>query len=260
VRILPTSTFVLLLVAITQSAALDIPYSGGKQEQTIEVRTVHEAAPTWTVSDLRYLSITFGNLFSVQFRMMDAEDSYRCSMDDSATSRIFLRVSTPGEAVQLADSGTTWDAQNSYPSPGASTPLAPVQGTYDSFPLPGYRFGFEMYCEGEDQRVNPNWNRLVFVKSGSHYAKFAITATQDTVWNVHFITGYRYIKTITLHYVVNETNDLTGNTSLLRPSRPNRSGSRFGARMEHELYNPLGIRLRREPGRYEPTVTVPRKP
>jgi hypothetical protein len=137
--------------------------------------------------------------------------------------------------------------------------LSALPLSLDSTGAKGYRFGSEQYCEGVGQYTKENWNRLVFVHNGSVYAKLAITAKQDTLWGSG-IPSYQYIKTVTLRYLINSSNDLSGLITPLQRASKSQIGSRFGARVEQELYNALGVRLRRDAGRFEPAFPAPRKP
>jgi hypothetical protein len=101
-----------------------------------------------------------------------------------------------------------------------------------------------------------NSKRTLYLQDGAHFAKFGIESIGSKQWGT--VPYYAYIISIKFRYVLNDVNNLTGQTSLVRPTPRKRIEPRFGARVEHELYNPLGVKLRREPGRFEPAVTAPR--
>ncbi|HEX2613043.1 MAG TPA: hypothetical protein VHO02_05590, partial [Fibrobacteria bacterium] len=100
-----------LLAGLPYAASLDVPYFGGKQEQTVTVRTVASNA-YFSYSTLDGTSINFGNVLSVRLRQAAPEDggSSFCKSTDSAVGKIFVQISTEGEARQLKDSGSVWDA------------------------------------------------------------------------------------------------------------------------------------------------------
>lgn len=252
--------FLVALAALSSRAAtLDVPYLGGKMEQTVTIRTVVSNA-YFSTSSLDGTLINFGNVFSVKLRLSPPEDNYTsfCSTSDSAVGKIFAQVSTAGEVRQAKDSSTVWDAFQTYPHDSATISLPALPLALDSSGAVGYRIGREIYCEGVGQYTSGNWNRLVFVHDGSVYAKFAISSKQDTLWGSG-LPGYQYFKAVSLHYIINDSSDMTGLFTPVKPSGRRDPGSRLGGRIEHERYNPLGIRLNREPGRFEPTVPAPRK-
>jgi hypothetical protein len=233
---------------LTPAYALQIPYAGGKQGESIEIRTLTPSPFPWGQSSLGSVTIEIAGVFSIRFREVAAQnDSSFCSSQDAALGKIFLQISGEGVVRQLADSGMDWQLHQTRPP---ETDLI----VFASLPLPGdpgavgYRFASVGSCEGSHQFVAPNWNRLIFIRNGSRHTKVAIVAKQDTAWGT--LPYYGYLKTITLRYVVNDWDELSDPVAI-RPVRPSREHPRFNASMEYDLYNPLGVRLRREPGPFE---------
>jgi hypothetical protein len=112
--------------------------------------------------------------------------------------------------------------------------------------------------------MEPKWNRVVFLRYGSgidYRAKLTFGSVIDTSYTTPpSYSSYHRIQKISLHYVLNaNSTDMAGPVSL-RPERPGRGDLRFGARVEHDLYNPLGVRLKRGAGRHEPALLKPRHP
>jgi hypothetical protein len=138
-----------------------------------------------------------------------------------------------------------------------------TQAGSDSLAAPGFELfkaGQNNNCAGEEYSMTRGWNRVVFLRYGSgvdYRAKLSFQAVDDTVYQgPPSFTTYQILRSLRLDYVLNSNStDLSGPVSI-RTARPDRGPSRFGARVEHELYNPLGIKLRHEPGRFEPTLKV----
>jgi hypothetical protein len=243
----------LLLAGTASAGLLQIPYAGGKQQDSIEIRVLGYHPFLGPQTTLGSISVEMGDLFSIRFREAPPEDggSSFCSNAETALGKIFLQVSTGGETRQLADSGTNWDIHPVHPPDHTLIALPSFSLAGDSVSVTGYRFGSVGYCEGSNQVVTGKWNRIVFIRKDAHYAKFAMVAKQDTAWGN--LPWYGYLKTITFRYVVNDSNDLSDPVSI-RPERRPRASARLGTAVEQDHYNPLGVRLRRPPGRFEAAV------
>jgi hypothetical protein len=239
-----TGLFILVVVGVAPTNALVIPYSGGKLADSIKVRTVSIHELLGTQSTLAGTTIQLGNVFSLKFQWK-AKDTLEglCSFKDAEHNKIFLQVSAAGEVRQLSDSGTNWNAHSIRPADSVLIPLASLPVSSDTGVPIGYRFALEGVCEGTNQSVAGNWNRILFIRNGSQHAKISIVANQDTVKCC--LPSFRYLKSITLRYVVNDSNELSDPVSL-RPAVKRQPDFRSGRYGNIDLYNLLGVRLKRE--------------
>ena len=253
----------LLLVSqfgLLHAQTIQIPYSGGKLADSVQIQTISYDHDFGTLPRLGSVFVEFGNLFSLYVRMTPPEEPLAglCSWADSEKSKFFLGISTSGEAHQLADTASDWSQEASRPSEEALVPLSPLPAVASSDSV-GFRFASEEICEGSIQLMFGKWNRVIFVRDGSRYAKFAITGWQDTAWGG--LPSYQYLKSLTIRYVINDTNELSDLVSIRAPG-VDRTASRglgvSGAGRIEDLYNPLGVRLNRAPGRFEAAVPLRR--
>jgi hypothetical protein len=245
------------------AAVLDIPYFGGKQEQTVEVRYTDTITPIhhffWSYAPTPD-TIRAGSIFSLRlyYTRWNPDMNSLCSQ----MGELGIQLLSTGDVAQRKDSADAWETSTAYPDQSLLTPLPQVPHVDTGFPTiskaPGHVLAGEWSCEGTSYSLNPKWKRTLYFQGGSRFAKIGIESVQSKSWGV--IPYYGYIISVRLRYILNDSNDLAANTTSARPSLRNRIEPRFGARVEHERYNPLGVRLRREPGRFEPSVTVPRRP
>jgi hypothetical protein len=212
-------------------------------------------------------TVRFGNVFSLRFFAVNDPLPAVCG----AKPTFAVQFLSSAIARQRADSSAAWSQHTTY-----SDSLVPLDsigsGTQANPPVraPGFNLvaaGQNNNCSGSEFVLAPRWNRLVFLHRptagvGDYYAKVAITAYRDTSFGM--LPYYHVLRSFTLTYVLNNQRlgtqpvDLSGGTVAIRPARPARGSARFGAGVEYELYNPLGIRLRHGAGKYEPALPASR--
>jgi hypothetical protein len=179
----------------------------------------------------------------------------------SKTGELGIQILSMGKTTQRKDSADTWESSTAYPDSALLAPLPQVPQVDTGSPTiskaAGYVFAYDGSCEGTSYGLLPNSKRTLYIQNGAYFAKFGIVSIQSKQWGI--IPYYAFIISIKFRYVLNDSNDLVGQSSSVPPLPRKRIEPRFGARIEHELYNPLGVKFRREPGRFEPAVTAPRK-
>jgi hypothetical protein len=240
--------------AITQQIA----YTGGKLVGSTEIsmRSGDVTTGSYAISPD---TVRFGTVFALRFFMVNDPLPAVCG----ARPMFAVQVLPNAVVRQRPDTSvawsqyTTWSADTLVPvdSIGSGTNANP------QFRAPGFNLveaGGGNNCIGSVYILQPRWNRLVFLHRPTsgvqpYYGKVAVTAYRDTSLGI--------LKSFTLTYVLNQQSgqsvDLTGGTVAIhavRPARPSGGNARFGAGMEYDLYNPLGVRLRRDAGRHEPAL------
>lgn len=245
----------LVVGSVSHAATTQVPYSGGKLSDSVQIRTLSYHEYLGTRSTLGSVTFVLGDIVSIRFRTEQGQPpAGLCSHTPEEFGRILLQLETGGEAHQLRDSGTNWDL---YPARPSESDLVGFQNETlvgDSIKRGEYHFASIGVCEGEYQQATGNWNRLIFVRKGIRYAKLSITAKQDTAWGV--LPSYGYLKTITVRYVVNETNELSDPVSI-RPTKALRLSDASRDWRAMDLFNPLGVKIR-QPGRFEAVVPLRR--
>ncbi len=250
-----------LLAGAASASVVEIPYSGGKVSGSHEVSLYSGSLGSGTYratpDSLRIAAVT------LRFFVQPGPYPTVCGYKPPIGMQVI--VGSFGAAWQAADTSSAWSDFQAFPQ-GSAIPLDSVTGASfqepytDTLRAPGYFFveaGERNSCDGSEFSFRSHWNRVIFARWGSgvdYAAKISIRSYQDTTFGM--LPMYQVLRSVSVHYVVNTTStDLVP----IRPGRPEQARSRFGAKVEHDLYNPLGIKIRRESGRYEPTVTVPRK-
>jgi hypothetical protein len=239
-----TGLFILVVVGVAPTNALVIPYSGGKLADSVTIRTLSNLPSYGSQGILSTTTIELGNEFVVRFRWLAKTPlAGLCSMTDVEYDKFFVQVVATGEVRQLADSGSDWQLHSMRPPDSALVPVGPLPFPSDSITPLGFRFALGAWCEGTYEYVTGKWNRLIFIRNGTRYAKLAIVARQDTSWGT--LPGYSFFKSITFRYVVNDSNELSDPVSIL-PAVKRQPDFRSGRYGNIDLYNLLGVRLKRE--------------
>jgi hypothetical protein len=172
-----------------------------------------------------------------------------------------------GSVAQSVDTSSDWNDFTAYPDSVTSVPPVTTWsgGGSDSLVAPGFelfRAGQNNSCAGEEYFKASGWNRVVFLRFGSgvdYRAKLSFQEMNDTVYvGPPTNTTYQILRSLRLYYVVNaNSTDLAGPVAL-RPDRPGRAAPRLRAGAVTDLYNPLGIRLRREARAHEVVIPLRR--
>lgn len=168
-----------------------------------------------------------------------------------------------GIAKQTPDTATDWNNMNVFPAASGLSTIDSIRTWEANTGTERVAQGFALYesgststCMGAEYFMAPKWNRVVFVSFGSgvgYRAKLSFQARQETVYGIY--PRYQILESITLYYVVTiNSTDLSGGPVALRPARPG-----LGLRAGLDLYNPLGIKLDRKPGRFEPALPAVRR-
>jgi hypothetical protein len=243
---------VILIMAQSHANALEIPYTSGKISGSINI-VMKDPAPEIYPGGYKIDpgTLQFGNVFSFSIHFRSGFPNSGSCPGEGATNRKFIvGVSTIGTVMRLPDSGSYWSDQDVHP---ASTALV----TLDTITPPGgasipaaYVLAQEGNCEGTSTSMTPKWNQVVYVRNGSTYAKFAVTAHKDTSWGI--LPFYKFVQKITVRYIVNDTNELGGAVVAVRPLM--RSKARDRLEGGYDLYSPLGVKLDRNSKRYSPAL------
>lgn len=252
-RILPA---LLLFTGLSPATVLDIPYPGGKRSGSFTVTVDNGKAISPDT-----IRIGAALTFRVYFQILPLAV---CSNRGELGIQVF--ATGGGITMRRPSHDTDWIA---YPSPHSlssnvladsvptlspSDPSAPSKAQGWIIARPG-----DLDCMTDTYSLDSNYRQLLFPVGGGYYSKIQVASFTETVPGPPPpLYQPRVLNTVTVRYIINEEPDLSG-PAPIRPARPE-PASRFGARLEQELYNPLGIKLRRDPGRFEPTLPGPAKP
>jgi hypothetical protein len=176
-----------------------------------------------------------------------------------AKPTIVAQFVAPASAVwHTLDTSSDWNALTTLPGSTARETIQPIEGWENygaqaSNLAPGFALfsqGQRNTCTGEEYFMSPHWNRVVFMHFGSgvdYRAKFSFQVKRDTSYAPTPMLQFQSLKSLTLHYVVNTaSNDLNGAPVSLQPRFAFRSASSSLDWKSTTLYNPLGVRLKRE--------------
>jgi hypothetical protein len=253
-----------VLAGLAAAAVHQIPYNGGKLAGSVVLSGPSVPATIGGQPGIPQDTVKIGSAVTVRFGYASNTLPAVCGAKQGYVVQIL------GAVWQTADTSSDWNGLGTYPSSG----LVAVDSinAWPSFDVqvPARAPGFGLFqsgqnntCSGEAYIMEPKWNRVVFLRYGSgidYRVKLTFGSVIDTSYTTPpSYTSYHRLQKISLHYVLNaNSTDLAGPVSL-RPSRPARGELRFGARVEHDLYNPLGVRMKRYAGRYEPVLSKPRQ-
>jgi hypothetical protein len=252
---------IIFLAGAASAAILEIPYTGGKQSGAVEISTSSGDPGSGNLGFRTHPdTVRIGGLTVRLYT--GAELALTVCGFKPPTVAIF---DAPfGSVRQSPDKSAEWSRFAGHPD--STIALDSVTG-YQGYGTSARRVGqgFNLYkagerntCMGAEYSMEPDWNRIVFLRFGSgvdYRAKVSFQVKRDTVFG--FNPQYQILKSITLHYVLNaNSNDLSGPVAI-RPAR-SRGATRQGLQVPYDVYNPLGIRLKREPGRFAPGVRAPR--
>lgn len=247
-----------LFCAVSHSDVLQIPYTSGKLSQSVVI-TLNNG------SSISPDSIRVGTAFTVE--------AYLASNTLTVCSNrhelgLLLHVPSGGTTRRQATLDTNWMGYSSFPVLSSTTDL-------DSLPrmgqlglgtgvkrARGYIFAHpgDDQCWTETYSFNAAFSQVVFVQSGSVYAKLKIVDFTQTLpgppppqWQP------KTLNTITLRMVVNTNPD-----DLVDPNPPvalrrkvayRNGGNEYSWKpVEYDLYSPLGVKLDRNNKRYYPAI------
>jgi hypothetical protein len=248
---------IFLLGSLSWGSVVTVPYTSGKIAQSVTVGTRGTYSPD---------SVRVGSQFILRFYRAPSALTV-CG----APTQLVLQVLVTGSARRRPDNDTNWMAYTGYPQASSMINLdsmGPVQtGPNPYGSAPAYAYGTEGQfntCMGATYSLAQTYQQIVFVQSGTTYAKFRIFTYSGVDESVTPLLQFYYLNSISIRMVVSgNANDLVdpnppvairGNFE--SRSRAFSNGSER-ARVAHDLYNPLGIRLVREPGRFEAVLPGP---
>jgi hypothetical protein len=254
-------TMILAVGGVVSALAsvLEVPYTGGKIEGTLELQIN-------SGSSVSPDSIRFGGRGGATIRFHAA--SYALPFVCGAKPTIVAQFLGASAAMwQTPDSSTDWNALTWLHLQRSSLPLIEGWDGSGGTPpphergVPLFSAGSHDSCAGEDYVMSPHWNRVVFMHFGDgrdYRGRFSFQVKHDTLYAPTPTLRYRVLKHLTLHYVIaEESNDLSGApVALNAPRRPRAFGAPSGS--VTDLYTPLGVKVRREPGRFEALVPLRR--
>lgn len=261
-KLSPTLLVLAILAGPSSASIREIAYAGGKQSGSVEIVT-SSGNPLQSI--LNPDTVRIGGLTVRLYNRVDGVPA-ACSFKPLAAA---LFDAPLGSVRQSPDMSADWDRFGGHPDTtipvdtlsgpqGAGYPSAVMRGT----PAVGlFKAGGTNTCMGSEYFMEPNWNRIVFLRFGSgvdYRAKLSFQAKRDTVWG--FNPQYQVITSITLHYVLNaNSNDLSGPAAVL--PKPTGGFGRTGVKVDYDLYNPLGVRLSPDGGRgrFEPALPAARR-
>jgi hypothetical protein len=245
----------LLVPTVFASATIvQIPYTGGKMAGTVAISTGSGGETTPDTLVIAGVTIRFyfasGTLPAV------------CGAKPTIVAQFLAPAST---IFQTQDTSTNWNGLATFPGTGSGAAVAPIDawefmGASSSHRAPGFPLfstGQTASCSGEEYFLSPRWNRVVFLHYGSgvdYRARMSFQVKSDTSYAPTPMLQYHVLKSLTLHYVINTaSNDLSGAPVSLQPPRSRALASPFDG-PNAELYNPLGVKLKRDPGLHEPAL------
>lgn len=259
---------VLLTVGLAQASFQQIAYTGGKQVNTFTV-SMYSGSPGLGQHAPSPDTVKIGSIFSLRFYAVPSMLAV-CG----APTRFGMQFLIPGTVQEPVDTTLSWSDIGTYAAAAPFKSLDSVPGGWSQNPqpspaqprAPGFDFmdaGQRNTCDGAQFSLLPRWNRAVLVQRGSgvvYTAKVSIRAYADTSFGM--LPYYQMVQYIEVRYVLNQNSaDLADPVAIL-PAPGSRSGLRLRLRagMEYDLYNPLGIRLKRGAGKFEAAVPDPRAP
>lgn len=248
----------ILLASIpVKAVVLNLPYVSGKQENSFQINFIHTNIIQNKYGGEIYTStspdtVNIGNLFSVSTIIQNymATPTYISSMQDIA-----LKFTTNGSVNKTSSMDTNWSIYLNYPD---------TLINLDSFPNvndtgktgPGYSVcnpykiaggDWSWYGLSEGFYLAQNYNQVVFFRNGKIFGKLKLTEYHYTT---HQDTGYvqypdstqhafaysqNILSSITVKYLINDTNNLSEN------SVSTRTNTVFKSKLNSKYYNILGI-------------------
>ena len=244
------------------ATVLQVPYTGGKQSGAVVISThsgdSHSGQSSPNPDTVRIAGLTV--------RLYDKID-VALTVCGFKGPTVALFTGAFGTVWQSADTSADWNRFDTIPAGAiAVDSVTGWEGNGGSAPVKRVGQGFALFsagqrntCQGAEYFMAPKWNRVVFLRFGSgvdYRAKLSFQSKRDTTFGI--LPQFQVITSITLNYVINQNaKDLSGPVGL-RPEKPKGFAPRHAPKVEYDLYNPLGIRLNRAPGRFEPRLRAPR--
>jgi len=253
-------SIMLAVFCLSRADMLQIPYANGKLAQSIVITLDNGNAVSPD-------SIRIGNAFVVE--------AYAAFNNLAVCSNrhelgLLFHVGE-GTARRRTAIDTNWMGYPAYPVVSSMRNLDSLPRTGPVGGNPGQSFaratGYifarpgDVECRASTFDFDSAFSQVIFVQAGGVSAKLKIVGfTQTLPGPPPPQYQDKILNTITLRLVANtDANDLVDPNPPVA-LRADRSTFRPGAsrlRMEYDLYNPLGIRLRGVPGDHAPALSVP---
>ena len=250
--------FILLLAGHASATVLQIPYtiSEGKKTGSVEISIANGLDPD---------SVRLGGLI---VRLYDGVKVALavCGFKPTTVVQIIGGFSV---VHQTTDTSADWNQLGTFPHLSNLVKVdsikawdgdmsSGVERTGPGFAL--FKSGETNSCSGAEYFMERNWNRVLFVTFGSgisYRAKLSFQAKKDTTYGM--LPRFQVLRSVTLYYVLTaNSDDVSGGPIAVRPEVRTRARGSSGLKVDYDVYNPLGIRLGRERGRFEPSLSVPR--
>ena len=246
----------LLLVGQVSATVLQIPYtiSEGKKTGSVEISIANGLDPD---------SVKLGLLTMRLYDGVQVAPAV-CGFKPTTVVQIL-----GGEVHQTTDTSADWNQLETFPHFSNLAKVDPIKAwdgdmssgverTGPGFAL--FQSGQTNTCSGAEYFMERNWNRVLFVTFGSgisYRAKLSFQAKKDTTYGM--LPRFQVLRSVTLYYVLTaNSDDVSGGPIAVRPEVRTRARGSSGLKVDYDVYNPLGIRLGRDRGRFEPSLSVPR--
>jgi hypothetical protein len=248
-------SWLLFPAAFASATVLQIPYTGGKMAGTVVISISSGGKTTPDTLSIAGATIRFYFASGVLPAVCGAKPT------------IVAQFLAPASAIfQTLDTSADWNGLTTFLGVGNGGAVPSIDawefmGASSPHRAPGFPLfsaGQTSSCAGEEYFLAPRWNRVVFMHFGSgvdYRARMSFQVKSDTSYAPTPMLQYHVLKSLTLHYVINTaSNDLSGAPVSLQPPRFSRASAPPFDWRNADLYNPLGVRLRRDAGRFEPAL------
>jgi hypothetical protein len=225
---------------------VEIPYTSGKKAGTVVITKVSNVQMSPDTLKIGMASIRL----SLKTDVLPAV----CGAKPTIVAQF---IAPFGGVFQTADTSDDWNAYATMPASGLIA-VDSVNILKSGSPDPAWRApGFDLFsegpgnsCTGMEYFMAPRWNRVVFMRMGSgvdYRLKVSFQVKSETYEAPTPMIQNSYLNSLTLHYVINaNSTDVNGAPVSLQPRFAFRSVAPSLDWKSAALYNPLGVRLKRE--------------
>jgi hypothetical protein len=254
-----TAAGLLALLTGAASAALhEVPYTGGKKAGTVVITKVSNTSMSPDTVKIGPATIRLTMITDILLAVCGAKPTIAAQF-----------VAPFAQVWQTADTSTHWNGFPAMPASGLIG-VDSIDIRKNGSPDPAWRApGFGLFsegpgtsCTGTEYFMEPRWNRVVFMRFGSgvdYRLKVSFQVQTGASENPTPMIDNSWLVSLTMHYVLNaNSTDVSGAPVSIRAPRVARAAPVRGDWRTMDLYSPLGVKLRREPGRFEAVVPVRR--
>lgn len=240
------------------ASQLVIPYAGGKASGSVVVEMASNMRMSPDTLKIGAITVRFAALTDVLPAVCGAKPMMAVQF-----------LAPHGLVSQTADTSTEWTAFATMPSSGliAVDSLNLLKGgvAAPAWRAPGFALfeaGPKNTCMHDEYFMATGWNRVVFLRYGSgvdYRAKLSFRTVIDSSYALTPMIQGTVLKSLTLHYVLNaNSGDLHEPLISLAPRMLHPRKSPQGWR-DMNLYDVRGVRVHREPLRFQAVVPVARR-